>query len=244
MRLTDCRGESLQDRSSVRPERLDGLGVTTGCQPLRANLRRGSLDPAPALGRVIKLGEALHLAAGRRRLKACRRARLQGGDMAGERRIAGQAEEHHCPRRGRTRRHRYPLHRHQSAKPGAPSTLRAALLRPAAKPRTTSKAWKNHLAADRTAEANQFRLFLHAGAYWLLWSVRRVMPKGSVWRILQFDTLRLRLIKLAARVVELNAHSDDVGRAFRLMSATCSDRSRPAVPIDVGRGGGAPAGRV
>ena len=40
------------------------------------------------------------------------------------------------------------------------------------------------------------------------------------------------------------AHSDDVGRAFRLMSATCSDRSRPAVPIDVGRSGGAPAGRV
>jgi hypothetical protein len=42
----------------------------------------------------------------------------------------------------------------------------------------------------------------------------------------------------------LAADSDDVGRAFRLMSATCSDRSRPAVPIDVGRGGGAPAGRM
>ena len=69
------------------------------------------------------------------------------------------------------------------------------------------KAWKNHLAADRTscheAEANQFRLFLHAGAYWLLWSMRRAMPKGSVWRVMQFDTLRLRLVKLAARVVEL-----------------------------------------
>jgi hypothetical protein len=69
------------------------------------------------------------------------------------------------------------------------------------------KAWKNHLAADRTschaAEANQFRLFLHAGAYWLLWSMRRVMPKGSTWRVMQFDTLRLRLIKIAARVVEL-----------------------------------------
>jgi len=69
------------------------------------------------------------------------------------------------------------------------------------------KAWKNHLAADRTschqAEANQFRLFLHAGAYWLLWSMRRLMPKGSTWRVMQFDTLRLRLIKLAARVVEL-----------------------------------------
>ena len=69
------------------------------------------------------------------------------------------------------------------------------------------KAWKNHLAADRTschaADANQFRLFLHAGAYWLLWSMRRVMPKHSVWRVMQFDTLRLRLLKIAARVVEL-----------------------------------------
>src|SRR5271169_4173432 len=69
------------------------------------------------------------------------------------------------------------------------------------------KAWKNHLAADRTschtAEANQFRLFLHAGAYWLLWSMRRLMPKRSTWRVMQFDTLRLRLIKIAARVVEL-----------------------------------------
>jgi hypothetical protein len=69
------------------------------------------------------------------------------------------------------------------------------------------KAWKNHLAADRTschaAAANQFRLFLHAGAYWLLWSLRRLMPKGSTWRVMQFDTLRLRLLKLAARVVEL-----------------------------------------
>ena len=69
------------------------------------------------------------------------------------------------------------------------------------------KAWKNHLTADRTschaAEANQFRLFLHAGAYWLLWSMRRVLPRGSTWRVVQFDTLRLRLIKIAARIVEL-----------------------------------------
>ena len=68
------------------------------------------------------------------------------------------------------------------------------------------KAWKTHLAADRTscssATANQMRLFLHAGAYWLLWSLRSLMPKRSPWRVAQFDTLRLRLIKLAARVVE------------------------------------------
>lgn len=69
------------------------------------------------------------------------------------------------------------------------------------------KAWKTHLAADRTschtATANQFRLFLHAGAYWLLWSLRTLMPKRSSWRVAQFDTLRLRLIKVAARIVEM-----------------------------------------
>ena len=69
------------------------------------------------------------------------------------------------------------------------------------------KSWKPHLAADRTsctkATANQFRLFLHAGAYWLMWGLRAMMPKRSIWRVAQFDTLRLRLIKIAARVVEM-----------------------------------------
>src|SRR4051794_23025273 len=68
------------------------------------------------------------------------------------------------------------------------------------------KSWKTHLCADRTschkAAANQFRLFLHAGAYWLLWSMRALMPRRSRWRVAQFDTLRLRLVKLAARIVE------------------------------------------
>lgn len=69
------------------------------------------------------------------------------------------------------------------------------------------KSWKTHLAADRTscrkATANQLRLFLHAGAYWLMWGLRVSMPKRSLWRVAQFDTLRLRLIKIAARVVEM-----------------------------------------
>lgn len=66
------------------------------------------------------------------------------------------------------------------------------------------KAWKRHLAADRTscsrATANQFRLMLHTGAYWLMWSLRSLMPKRSFWRAAQFDTLRLRLLKIAAQV--------------------------------------------
>jgi len=69
------------------------------------------------------------------------------------------------------------------------------------------KSWKVHLAADRTsctkATANQFRLFLHAGAYWLMWGLRAAMPKRSRFAVAQFDTLRLRLIKVAARVVEM-----------------------------------------
>ena len=69
------------------------------------------------------------------------------------------------------------------------------------------KSWKTHLAADRTsctkATANQLRLFLHAGAYWLMWGLRVSMPKRSMWRVAQFDTLRLRLIKIATRVVEM-----------------------------------------
>ena len=69
------------------------------------------------------------------------------------------------------------------------------------------KSWKTHLAADRTsctkATANQLRLFLHAGAYRLMWGLRVSMSKRSMWRVAQFDTLRLRLIKIAARVVEM-----------------------------------------
>jgi hypothetical protein len=44
------------------------------------------------------------------------------------------------------------------------------------------------------------RLFLHIGATWLMWRLRAAMPWRSDWRVAQFDTLRLRLIKLAARV--------------------------------------------
>jgi hypothetical protein len=44
---------------------------------------------------------------------------------------------------------------------------------------------------------------LHTDACWLLWSLRSLMPGRSTWRVAQFDTLRLRLVKRAARVVSL-----------------------------------------
>jgi hypothetical protein len=85
------------------------------------------------------------------------------------------------------------------------------------------KAWKRHLAADRTscsrATANQLRLMLHTAAYWLLWSLRSLMPKRSTWRVAQFDTLRLRLVKLAARVVALKT------RVMLHLPSACPDQA-------------------
>jgi hypothetical protein len=69
------------------------------------------------------------------------------------------------------------------------------------------KAHKLHLASDRTsctsATANQFRLLIHTAAYWLLHTLRVLAPKTSFWRAAQFDTIRLALIKVAARVTEM-----------------------------------------
>jgi hypothetical protein len=60
--------------------------------------------------------------------------------------------------------------------------------------------------ADRlschTFAANQFRLLLHAAAYWLLDTLRRWLCQRGVAR-LQLDTLRLLLLKIGGRVREL-----------------------------------------
>lgn len=92
------------------------------------------------------------------------------------------------------------------------------------------KSWKTHLAADRTsctkATANQFRLFLHAGAYWLMWGLRAAMPKRSRFSVAQFDTLRLRLIKIAARVVEMKTQ-------IRLhLPTSCPDQTILRIVLD------------
>jgi hypothetical protein len=60
--------------------------------------------------------------------------------------------------------------------------------------------------ADRLSDcrfwANQFRLFLHAAAYWLLDTLRRRLGAQG-YPPLQLDTLRLRLLKIGGRVREL-----------------------------------------
>ncbi len=66
---------------------------------------------------------------------------------------------------------------------------------------------KLYTRSDKTAcsrwQANQFRLFLHQAAYWLLHSVRLAAPKRSRWRGATFATVRALLVKVACRVEEL-----------------------------------------
>jgi hypothetical protein len=68
------------------------------------------------------------------------------------------------------------------------------------------KLHKSQLASDRTScrspLANQVRLLLHTAAYWLMLTVRDAIPKPQPLAGAEFTTLRLRLIKLAARVIE------------------------------------------
>lgn len=62
------------------------------------------------------------------------------------------------------------------------------------------------LKADRLSchrfVANQFRLLLHAAAYWLMDTLRKKLVDGGIERM-QLDTLRLKLVKIGGRVREL-----------------------------------------
>ena len=70
------------------------------------------------------------------------------------------------------------------------------------------KEHKNHLLSDRTSctsfSANQFRLFLHSAAYVLLHTFRVLHLKGTEWASAQFDTIRLKIIKIGARIRQLS----------------------------------------
>lgn len=54
----------------------------------------------------------------------------------------------------------------------------------------------------RSANANQMRLILHTAAYWLMWCVQQAMAKKPAIAIAVFGTMRVRFLKIAARVIE------------------------------------------
>jgi hypothetical protein len=68
---------------------------------------------------------------------------------------------------------------------------------------------KNACFADRLSDhrfwANQFRLLLHAAAYWLLDTLRAWLAAAGSPRT-QLDTLRLHLLKIGGRVYQLRSH--------------------------------------
>jgi hypothetical protein len=68
------------------------------------------------------------------------------------------------------------------------------------------KLHKRQLASDRTscrsALANQVRLVLHTAAYWLMLTVRDAIAKLHPLATAEFTTLRMRLLKVAARITE------------------------------------------
>ena len=87
--------------------------------------------------------------------------------------------------------------------------------------------------ADRLSDhrfwANQFRLPLHAAAYWLLGTLRRRLIRLGLARM-ELGTLRLRLLKIAGRVRELPrrirlhlASSHPGEPLWHLLAAPCSD---------------------
>jgi hypothetical protein len=68
------------------------------------------------------------------------------------------------------------------------------------------KLHKAQMASDRmschSATANQVRLILHTAAYWLMLAVRDAIPETDPLAKAEFNTLRKRLIKIGARVIE------------------------------------------
>jgi hypothetical protein len=68
------------------------------------------------------------------------------------------------------------------------------------------KLHKAQLASDRTschsATANQVRLVLHTAAFWLMYGVRAAIPQADPLATAEFATIRDRLIKIGARVIE------------------------------------------
>jgi hypothetical protein len=68
------------------------------------------------------------------------------------------------------------------------------------------KLHKAQLASDRmschSATANQVRLALHTAAFWLMHGVRAAIPQTSPLATAEFATIRERLIKIGARVIE------------------------------------------
>ena len=93
-----------------------------------------------------------------------------------------------------------------------------------------------------SATANQVRLVLHTAAFWLMHGVRAAIPRTSPLARAEFTTIRDRLIKIGARVIEYIARirvqlptSCPEGALFRAVALGLMP-SRPRAAEPRGRG--------
>ena len=107
--------------------------------------------------------------------------------------------------RGQQARPGYPLRGDQPGR-GSAEWLYDTLYCARGQAENLIKLHKSQLASDRTscrsALANQVRLVLHTAAYWLMLTLRDAIPKQQPLATAEFATLRMRLLKIAARVTE------------------------------------------
>ena len=108
-----------------------------------------------------------------------------------------------------------------SLKDGTPERIYDTLYCARGQAENLIKLHKSQLKSDRTScrspLANQMRLILHTAAYWLMLTLRDAIPKAHALATAEFNTIRLRLLKLGARVVEMTSR---VRLAF---AAACPD---------------------
>src|SRR5260370_32242220 len=93
---------------------------------------------------------------------------------------------------------------------------------------------KSQLASDRTScrspLANQVRLVLHTAAYWLVLGVRDAIPAGHKLATAEFNTIRLHVLKIAARIGE-TATRVPIAFAAAIFS-TCSRVDRKSTRLN------------
>jgi Transposase DDE domain group 1 len=77
---------------------------------------------------------------------------------------------------------------------------------------------------------------IHTAAYWLLPGLRGLASRNPFWRDAQFDTIRLCLIKVAARVTEMATRTKVAPPSAFPYQASVADLAEPI-------GGAAPARR-
>ena len=91
------------------------------------------------------------------------------------------------------------------------------------------KLHKSQLASDRTNYrsplANQMRLVLHTGTWWLMLKLRGAIPKPQPLASAEFTTLRMRLLKIAARITEMATRGCASPSPRRVQKRSCSTAS-------------------